>query len=55
MPAAEEVLVGALPSTEVFRAAAEAAVVDPFTVPDTAFKVELAKRTVVRVLQMVSA
>ena len=27
---------------------------DPFTVPGTAFKVELAKRTIVRILQTVS-
>ena len=37
-----------------FRAAAEAALRDPFTVPGTAFKVELAKRTIVRILQTVS-
>jgi xanthine dehydrogenase YagS FAD-binding subunit len=49
------VLIGAGPSTEVFREAAEAAVVDPFTVPGTAFMVELAKRTIVRTLQMVAA
>jgi len=53
--AAERVLIGASPGTEVFRAAAEAAIVDPFTVPGTAFKVELAKRTIVRALQMVAA
>jgi xanthine dehydrogenase YagS FAD-binding subunit len=49
--AAEEVLGGAPASTQTFRAAAEAAVGDPFTVPGTAFKVELAKRTLVRALQ----
>jgi CO/xanthine dehydrogenase FAD-binding subunit len=49
--AAEEVLRGAPASTQTFRAAAEAAVGDPFTVPGTAFKVELAKRTLVRALQ----
>jgi xanthine dehydrogenase YagS FAD-binding subunit len=53
--AAEAVLMGAGPSTEVFREAAEAAIVDPFTVPGTAFKVELAKRTIVRALQVVAA
>ena len=37
-----------------FRAAAEAAIQDPFTVPGTAFKVELAKRTIVRILQTIS-
>jgi xanthine dehydrogenase YagS FAD-binding subunit len=51
--AAEEVLRGAPASTETFRAAAEAAVHNPFTVPGTAFKVELAKRTLVRALQIV--
>jgi xanthine dehydrogenase YagS FAD-binding subunit len=51
---AEETLVGAHPNTAGFREAAEAAVVDPFTVPGTAFKVELAKRTIVRALEMVA-
>jgi xanthine dehydrogenase YagS FAD-binding subunit len=45
------VLVGAAPGTAVFREAAEAAIVDPFTVFGTAFKVELAKRTFVRTLE----
>ena len=48
---AEDVLAGAAARTQTFRAAAEAAVCDPFTVPGTAFKVELAKRTIVRCLQ----
>ena len=48
---AEDVLRGTSASTSTFRAAAEAAVHDPFTVPGTAFKVELAKRTLVRALQ----
>ena len=39
----------------MFREAAEAEIVDAFTVPGTAFKVELAKRTIVRVMEMVSA
>jgi CO/xanthine dehydrogenase FAD-binding subunit len=52
--AAEAVLGGAPASIEVFRAAAEAAVRDPFTVAGTAFKVELAKRTLVRALQTVT-
>jgi CO/xanthine dehydrogenase FAD-binding subunit len=52
--AAEDVLIGAAPSTAVFRAAAEATIVDPFTVPGTAFKVELAKRTLVRALETVA-
>jgi CO/xanthine dehydrogenase FAD-binding subunit len=51
---AENVLRDAPVSNEIFRAAAEAAVRDPFTVPGTAFKVELAKRTLVRALQTVT-
>jgi CO/xanthine dehydrogenase FAD-binding subunit len=51
---AERVLRDAPASDEAFRAAAEAAVRDPFTVPGTAFKVELAKRTLVRALQTVT-
>jgi CO/xanthine dehydrogenase FAD-binding subunit len=51
---AEEALIGAGPNTTVFHEAAEAAIVDPFTVPGTAFKVELAKRTIVRTLEMVA-
>jgi xanthine dehydrogenase YagS FAD-binding subunit len=46
--------VGTPASDQTFRAAAEAAIHDPFTVPGTAFKVELAQRTVIRVLQTVS-
>jgi xanthine dehydrogenase YagS FAD-binding subunit len=53
--AAEELLIGAGASTAVFRAAADAEVVDPFTVPGTAFKVELAKRTLVRALETAAA
>lgn len=53
--AAEAVLTGAVPSTEVFREAAEAEIVDAFTVPGTAFKVELAKRTMIRMLEVASA
>jgi CO/xanthine dehydrogenase FAD-binding subunit len=52
--AAEEVLIGAAPGAAVFREAAEAAIVDPFTVSGTAFKVELAKRTIVRTLETVA-
>ena len=52
--AAEEVLRGAPASNQTFRAAAEAAVQNPFTVPGTAFKVELAKRTLVRALRTVT-
>jgi CO/xanthine dehydrogenase FAD-binding subunit len=51
---AERVLRGAPASDRAFRSAAEAAVSDPFTVPGTAFKVELAKRTLVRALQTVT-
>jgi CO/xanthine dehydrogenase FAD-binding subunit len=51
---AEVILNGAPATDETFRAAAEAALADPFTVPGTAFKVELAKRTIVRILQTVS-
>jgi xanthine dehydrogenase YagS FAD-binding subunit len=51
---AEEILTGATANESTFRAAAEAAIHHPFTVPGTAFKVELAKRTIVRILQTVS-
>ena len=51
---AEEVLRGAPAELETFRAAAEAALRDAWTVPGTAFKVELGKRTLVRALQTVS-
>lgn len=53
-PEAEQILRGAPASPEVFAAAAEAAITDPFTVPGTAFKVELAKRTLVRALRTVA-
>jgi xanthine dehydrogenase YagS FAD-binding subunit len=53
-PQAEEVLRGAPIGARVFRSAAEAAIHDPFTVPGTAFKVELAKRTLVRILETVT-
>jgi xanthine dehydrogenase YagS FAD-binding subunit len=52
---AEEVLLAGGPSSAAFRAAAEAAIVDPFTVPGTAFKVGLAKRTIVRALETAAA
>jgi xanthine dehydrogenase YagS FAD-binding subunit len=51
---AEEILRGEPASEQLFRAAAEVALRDPFTVAGTAFKVELAKRTIVRILQRVS-
>jgi xanthine dehydrogenase YagS FAD-binding subunit len=53
-PEAEAVLRGAPVAGQVFRAAADAAVHDPFTVPATAFKIELAKRTLVRALETVA-
>jgi CO/xanthine dehydrogenase FAD-binding subunit len=53
-PEAEELLVGAPANHQTFQAAARAALGDPFTVPGTAFKIELAKRTIVRILQTVS-
>jgi xanthine dehydrogenase YagS FAD-binding subunit len=51
---AEGVLTGAPATVETFRAAAEAAIQNPFTVRGTEFKVELAKRTIVRILDTVS-
>jgi xanthine dehydrogenase YagS FAD-binding subunit len=51
---AEGILAGAEPTDQAFRAAAEACLRDPFTVPGTAFKVELVKRTIVRILQTVA-
>ena len=50
-PEAEAVLVGSRADEPTFRAAADAAVVEPLVVPGTAFKVELVKRTLVRLLQ----
>jgi xanthine dehydrogenase YagS FAD-binding subunit len=47
---AEQVLDGAAPTHEVFRQAADAAFADARTLPQNAFKVELAKRAIVRVL-----
>src|SRR4051794_26250790 len=51
---AEEVLHGEPATARTFRAAAQSALGDPFTVAGTAFKVELAERTIVRILQTVS-
>ncbi|MFD0332474.1 xanthine dehydrogenase family protein subunit M [Streptomyces erythrogriseus] len=51
---AEEVLRGAEAVEETFRAAAEAALEGAQTLPGTAFKVELAKRTLVRTLETVA-
>jgi CO/xanthine dehydrogenase FAD-binding subunit len=53
-PEAEAVLRGAAATSQTFQAAGEAAIADPFTVAGTAFKVELAKRTLVRILETVS-
>jgi xanthine dehydrogenase YagS FAD-binding subunit len=50
-PAAERLLVGSRPDDPVFAAAARLAIADPFTVAGTAFKVPLAERTIVRMLQ----
>lgn len=52
--AAEDVLRGVPASTEAFQAAAVAALEGASPVAGTAFKVELAKRTLVRALQTVS-
>jgi CO/xanthine dehydrogenase FAD-binding subunit len=49
--AAEDVLRGATPGPSVFAAAACAAMGEPFTVPGTAFKVPLAVRTIIRMLE----
>ena len=51
---AEEILSGAPATRRTFRAAAQIALRDPFTVPGTAFKVELAQRTIIRILRTVS-
>ena len=51
---AEEVLRGVPAQLETFRAAAEAALKGAWTVPGTAFKVELGKRTLMRALQTVA-
>ncbi|MBK1787675.1 FAD binding domain-containing protein [Prauserella cavernicola] len=52
--AAEAVLSGAPATPEVFREAADAAVAGAWTVPGTEFKVELARRTLVRQLRTVA-
>jgi xanthine dehydrogenase YagS FAD-binding subunit len=51
---AEDILIGTPVSDQTFRAAAQAALGGAFTVPGTAFKVELAQRTIVRILQTVA-
>ncbi|MFD0312915.1 FAD binding domain-containing protein [Streptomyces flavalbus] len=51
---AEDVLRGAPPTADTFRAAAEAALEGARPLPGTAFKVELARRTLVRALETVA-
>jgi xanthine dehydrogenase YagS FAD-binding subunit len=51
---AEEILQRAPATGRTFRAAAQAALRDPFTVAGTAFKIGLAERTIVRILHAVS-
>ncbi|WP_066360706.1 FAD binding domain-containing protein [Herbidospora mongoliensis] len=52
---AEEVLRNAPATPDAFRSAAEGMIHDPYVVPGTAFKVELAKRTLVRALTEVTS
>ena len=52
---AEQLLTGAPSTTAAFRSAADAEMVGAFTVPGTEFKVELAKRTLLRQLETVAA
>ena len=47
---AENILRGAHPEVELFRTAAEAALAEATPLRENAFKVELAKRTIVRAL-----
>jgi CO/xanthine dehydrogenase FAD-binding subunit len=51
---AEAILEGGNADRQTFRSAAEAAIHDTFTVAGTVFKVELVKRTIVRILETVS-
>jgi CO/xanthine dehydrogenase FAD-binding subunit len=51
---AEEILRGAPAVDRTFRDAAQVALRDPFIVSGTAFKVELAQRTIIRILHTVS-
>ncbi|MGO4721910.1 MULTISPECIES: FAD binding domain-containing protein [unclassified Inquilinus] len=53
--AAEDVLAGASPDEAVFRRAAEAALVDARPSGDNAFKIELARRILVRALTVAAA
>ncbi|WP_062430914.1 FAD binding domain-containing protein [Herbidospora daliensis] len=52
---AEEVLREAPATPDTFRSAADGMIRDPFIVPGTAFKVELAKRTLIRALTEVTS
>ncbi|MBX7267746.1 xanthine dehydrogenase family protein subunit M [Micromonospora sp. Llam7] len=52
--AAEQVLTGGPATVETYRAAAVTELRDPFTVPGTGFKPELARRTIVRALETVA-
>jgi CO/xanthine dehydrogenase FAD-binding subunit len=49
--AVEEVLLGGRPGRELFAAAANASISDPYTVDGTRFKVTLGKRAIVRALE----
>ncbi len=53
--AAEAILSGARPGTDVFRQAAEAAMADAKPSGDNAFKIELARRIIVRALERAAA
>ena len=53
--AAEAVLIGAIPGPAAFRAAAEAALADAKPSGDNAFKIELARRIIVRALTLAAA
>ena len=53
--AAEEILAGASPSEAVFRRAAEAALAEAKPSGDNAFKIELARRVLLRALTMAAA
>jgi xanthine dehydrogenase YagS FAD-binding subunit len=53
--AAEQVLKGAAPGAENFRAAAEAALADAKPSGDNAFKIELARRVIARALTLATA
>lgn len=53
-PEAEAVLQGAPAHTETYRTAAQAALHGAFRLPGTAFKIDLAQRTIIRTLQSIS-